>query len=300
MEYKCLDVSKVYHRFGSKKEYMGIENANLTLQTGEIVGIIGLSSSGKSTLIELLSGMIKPSSGIINYNGKEISKVYDELGVKLNKNLTVYDNMVYFGKKEKMSELDVENRMAQLRDIFTLNKYINTKASELNNANRVKAELAMLLLKSPRMLFIDDSFLFLNNLDRNEVLKCLKRLNKQERTIIVISGSNVSDVEKIVNRIIITDKNKIVYDDTIENFKNKYCTKKEFEIYLNKNVSISKIEGVEVIESSDYYFKLLFDNKEGMFANVINLFDVNNIVDLSVRNQPLSDLIEKIKKDGEK
>ena len=297
MEYKCLDVEKIYHRFGSKKYHVGISDVNLSFQTGEIIGVLGTSRSGKSTLIDILSGRLRITRGKLNYEGKEVSKVYSESGVKLNKNLSVYDNMVSFGKKEKMSELDVENRMAQLRDIFSLNKYINTKASELDETNRVKSELAMVLLTSPRILFIDDAFSYLNNVTRNELLKCLKRLNKQERTVIFIAATHVSDVDKIANRIVITSKSKIIYDDMIDSFKNKYCSKKLFEVYLNKNISINRIDGINVLENSEYYYKLLFENKQGMFAEVINLFDVNNINDIKIGYQDLSDIIEDIKKD---
>ena len=300
MDYKCVDVEKTYHRFGSKNYYVGITQASLDFKTGEIIGIVGTSRSGKSTLIDILSGKVKPSEGELNYNGKEVSKVYSEVGIKLNKNLTVYDNMVVFGKKEKMSELDVENRMAQLRDVFDLHKYINTKVSELDEINRVKSELAMLLLSSPKILFIDDAFLYLNYKNKNEILKCLKRLNKQERTIIIIAATQVGDVEKIINRIIIVSKHKIIYDDDILNFKNKYGTKKLFEIFLNKNVSINKIDGLEIVESSEYYYKLLFNNEAGMFAKVINLFDVNNIVDLKIGDRNLSDVIDEMKQDAER
>ena len=155
----------------------------------------------------------------------------------------------------------------------------------------------MLLLPNPRILFIDDAFAFLDNASRNEVLKCLKRLNKQERTVIVMAAPHVSDVDKIINRIIVISKHKIIYDDGLQTFKEKYCKRKLFEVYLNKNVSINRIEGVDIVDSSEYYYKLLFDNVEGMFAKVISLFDVNNIVDLRVSEQRLSDVIENIKKD---
>ena len=299
MEYKCSDISKVYNHFASKRKSVGIKDANISFNTGEIIGIVGLSSSGKSTLVDILSGRIRPNDGKLNYNGREVSRVYNEFGIKLNKNMTVYDNMVLFGKKERMSELEVESRMSQLRDIFSLEKYINTKVNELNECNRVKAELAMTLLKCPRILFVDDAFVFLSNSHKNEVLKCLKRLNKQERTVIILASTSISDVDKIINRIIITYKNTIVYDGDIEIFKNKYCNKKIFEVFLNKNVSINKIDEVEVLENSDYYYKLLFSSKDNMFANVISLFDVNNIVDLKVGNQDLIDIINEIKKDEE-
>lgn len=296
MDYKCLNVEKAYGRLGSKKYAVGLSNTSFEFKTGELIGVVGTSRSGKSTLIDILSGKIRPDDGKLNYVGKDISRVYKEAGVKLNKNMTVYDNMVYFGKKAKMNELEVENRMAQLRDVFSLNKYINTKASELDECNRVKSELAMLLLSAPRILFVDDAFSFLNNTNKNEILKCLKRLNKQERTVIIIAATSIGDVDKIINRIVLISQGGVICDENIDEFKKKYCTKKLFEVYLNKNISINRIDGMEILENSDYYYKLTFDNVPGMFANVINLFDVNNIVDLKVNDESLSDLVGKIKK----
>ena len=170
MEYKCQNISKTYRKFGARKHSVGIKDTSLEFKTGELIGVIGTARSGKSALIDILSGRTKADEGSLNYIAKDISRVYKESGVKLNKNLTVYDNMVYFGKKEKMSELEVESRMAQLRDIFSLNKYINTKASELDEISRVKSELAMLLLTTPRILFIDDAFLFLDNVSNTPVM----------------------------------------------------------------------------------------------------------------------------------
>lgn len=296
MNYRCDNIEKLYYKWGYKKYAIGMSQATLEFKNGDIIGVVGTSRSGKSTLIDMLSGSLKPTTGELNYDAKKISRVYKESGVRLNKSLTVYDNMVYFGKKQKMSELEVENRMAQLRDIFSLNKYINTKASELSICNKVKSELAMLLLKTPRILFIDDAFTFLNNADKNEVLKCLKRLNKQERTIIIIAATHVSDVDKIINRIILVSKSEVIYDDSFELFKSKYCTKKIFEVYLNKNVSIARLDGVDILDNSEYYYKLRFNNSIGVFTDVIKLFDMNTIIDMKLNDEDISDIADEIKK----
>ena len=124
MEYKCANISKSYHKFARKEEVVALENVDLTFTSGEIIGIVGLVNSGKTTLVDILSGKIKPNKGELDYNPSKVVRVYKEDSIKLNKNLSIYDNMVLFGKKEHMSELDVENRMSQLRDVFSLNKFI--------------------------------------------------------------------------------------------------------------------------------------------------------------------------------
>lgn len=296
MDYKCINVSKSYHKFAQKEDVKALENINLTLSSGEIVGIIGLSGSGKTTLVDVLSGNLEATVGELNYSPESVVRVHKTSSVRLNKNLSVYDNMVAFGKKEHMSELDVENRMVQLRDVFSLSKFINTKVSELTDEIKVKCEMAISLLTSPRIVFFDDSLSGINHSGKNEILKCLKRLNKEERTIVVLVSSSLKDIDKIINRLVVVDRGNIIYDGAYNDFKEIYCKDKIFEVFLNKNVSIEQVEGINVLEKGEYYYKLSFANKNGMLSKVINLFDVDNIVDLTIGNIDLNDIVEKIRK----
>ena len=296
MDYKCINVSKNYHKFAQKEDIRALENINITISSGEILGIVGISGSGKTTLIDVLSGNLDPSEGAFNFSPESVVRVYKPNSVKLNKNLSVYDNFVMFGKKEKMSELDVENRMVQLREIFSLSKFINTKVSELNDDIKVKCEMAVTLLNSPRIVFFDEALSGINHSGKNEILKCLKRLNKEERTVIVLVSSCLKDIDKIINRLIIIDQANIIYDDLYTTFKEKYCNDRIFEVFLNKNVSIDVIDGIKILEKGEYYYKLSFANKNGMLNKVINLFDIENIVDLTIGNIDLNDIVEKIRK----
>ena len=296
MEYKCINGGKSYHKFAQKEDIKALENINLSFSTGEILGIIGLPGSGKTTLIDVLSGNLELSEGELNYSPESVVSVYKPNGIKLNKNLSIYDNMVAFGKKGHMNEVDVESRMVQLRDIFSLSKFINTKVGELNEENRVKCEMVMSLLNSPRIIFVDDALSTLAHSSKNEILKCLKRLNKEERTIIVLVSPDLKDVDKIINRIVVLDKANIIYDNLYSLFKEKYCANKIFEVFLNKNISIETFEGVEILEKGEYYYKLSFANKNGMLSSVINLFDVDNIVDLTISNVNLKDIVDNIRK----
>ena len=99
MEYKCINGGKSYHKFAQKEDIKALENINLSFSTGEILGIIGLPGSGKTTLIDVLSGNLELSEGELNYSPESVVSVYKPNGIKLNKNLSIYDNMVAFGKR---------------------------------------------------------------------------------------------------------------------------------------------------------------------------------------------------------
>ena len=91
MEYKCINISKTYHKFAHRSDTKALENINLTLKSGEIIGVVGLTNSGKTTLVDILSGETKPTQGELSYNPSSVVRTYKPGHIKLNKNLTIVD-----------------------------------------------------------------------------------------------------------------------------------------------------------------------------------------------------------------
>ena len=88
MDYKCMNVSKSYHKFAQKEDIKALENINLTFSTGEIIGLVGLPGSGKTTLIDVMAGNLEANEGTLNYSPEGLVRVHKATSVKLNKNLS--------------------------------------------------------------------------------------------------------------------------------------------------------------------------------------------------------------------
>lgn len=298
MEIVIKDVKKTYRikkNLFKSIEMDVVKNFNYSIKQGEIIGIMGLSGSGKSTIIKLLSGKELPSEGKVLVNGEEdyntlrnsCEIITDLENKKLLKNESVYNNLVYFGKKYKLDSLDVEKSISTLREIFELDKIINKKIIEITPLELIKVNITISMLKGVSVLFFDSSLSKLGAIERNIILKTLKRLNKEFKTTIVVSSGDLVDVEKICKRLTIIKDGEIIKDDSFEKVKDEFWNNKEVSIIFNKSYTIPKGD-FEILENDEYLLRVKIDFKKCDFASLINQFDINTIVDINISNVPLT------------
>lgn len=298
MEIVIKDVKKTYRikkNLFKSIEMDVVKNFNYSIKQGEIIGIMGLSGSGKSTIIKLLSGKELPSEGKVLVNGEEdyntlrnsCEIITDLENKKLLKNESVYNNLVYFGKKYKLDSLDVEKSISTLREIFELDKIINKKIIEITPLELIKVNITISMLKGASVLFFDSSLSKLGAIERNIILKTLKRLNKEFKTTIVVSSGDLVDIEKICKRLTIIKDGEIIKDDSFEKVKDEFWNNKEVSIIFNKSYTIPKGD-FEILENDEYLLRVKIDFKKCDFASLINQFDINTIVDINISNVPLT------------
>ena len=293
MEIISRGVSKGYifkEGLFKKKKISVLENVNLRIKQGEIIAVLGDAKGGKSTLVNLLCGKSKPDEGEILINGeKDINSlkancaVVDELDNRLLGNESVYNNLVYFGKKLNMNELDIEKRIVDLKNVFDFEKVINFKVNDLNTLYLAKVNLAIKVLDYPCFVFVDDVLNTLSVVDKVIILKDLRRLNKEYKTSIIVISKDFDDVEKICKRVVFIRNGSVLIDDELDNVKNKYFLSKIVSVTFNRSFNIPKGE-FNVVENNDYSLVVEIDFSKCDFASFINQFDVNTITDISIKS----------------
>ena len=292
MEIVCQNVSKVFKikdgLFKTKKLTV-VKDFNYCIKQGEIIALMGLASSGKSTIVNLLSGRALPTSGRVLINGEEnfaeLKSVCEVISSFENKNImfndSVYNNLAVLGSKKGINSFDVEKRIVELRDSLELGKIINKKLCELDSFDLIKVNVGISMISSPQVLFFDNALLGLDAITKNMLLKILKRVNKEFKTTIVIASVDLSDIEKICKRVSIVNDGKIVADGEYDCLKEKYWKYKCLSIVFNKSFNVPKGEFV-VLEHSDYFLKIKIDFSECNFASLLNQLDVNSILDINI------------------
>ncbi len=271
-----------------------VKNLDYTIKQGELIALMGMASSGKSTIINLLSGREVPSSGNIYVDeGQDLKKVSEVISgfgnKKLSENDTVYNNLSMYGNKLKLDAFDIEKKIVDLRDVLELNKAINKKISELDKIEKVKLEVAIAMLASPFVLFFDNAFLGLDTITKTILLKMLKRINKEFKTAIVIASVDLMDIEKICKRVSVVQNGKIIIDGEYEAIKDKYWKEKIVSIIFNKSFNVPKGD-FEIVENTEYFLKIKVDFEKCDFATLMKQFDINSIVDINISNIPLISL----------
>ena len=198
----------------------GMHDLSFNLHNGELLAIMGGSGTGKTTLLSLLNGSLKPQEGSITINGHDISEpaAKDLIGFVpqddlLIEELTVYQNLWYTAKLcfEGMSAEDIDNRvMKTLKDLgldavkdlkagSAINKYIS-------GGQRKRLNIALELIREPAVLFLDEPTSGLSSADTEKVINLLKELTFKGKLIIVNIHQPSSDVYKLFDRLWLLDK----------------------------------------------------------------------------------------------
>ena len=222
------DGIKVIEVKGLNKAYkhFKLDNASFDLAPGMITGLIGANGAGKSTILRILSGLLKKDSGEIIVDGQTVSDiggklrlgfVSQELGIYHTQKMSAVAGFVRDVYKESWDEGKYEH---YLRDVFDL-RY-DQKIKELSLGMRVKFFLAMELAKSPECLLLDEVTSGLDPVIRDEVLDILLDTAREYDIPVFMSSHITEDLEKVAERIIFIDSGRIPLCDSVENIRKNY------------------------------------------------------------------------------
>lgn len=224
------NLSKIFN-LNSPQEVVALSDVSFFVKKGEIINIIGESGSGKTTLINLLLGIIKPTSGKIIIdnelliNNKTKSKKLKLITNKLLSSFqfpdhqlftkTVYEELLFNSNNEKlMFEL--------MKRVDLPTSILNESPFKISSGQKRKVILISLLIQEPSILIFDEATSFLDATSRREFVALLKEINfKNDITILFISH-NLIDVKNLTKRTILLEKGKLVFDGNTNDALNNY------------------------------------------------------------------------------
>ncbi len=207
------------------KDVLALDNVHLTIQEGELFGLLGVNGAGKTTLIKILCGLTKKTEGsvsILNYDldhqMKDIKKVIDvsPQETSIAPNLSVYENLMFFANLYDMKDKDYLNKIIQ---IFGLEDVLKKRAKKLSGGYQRRLSIACALISKPKILFLDEPTLGLDVLSRRELWKIILKL-KQKITV-VITTHYLEEIEALCDRVSILFKGHILMTGTIDQVKER-------------------------------------------------------------------------------
>ena len=203
---------------------VGVNNANFSVQTGEIFVIMGLSGSGKSTMVRMLNRLIEPTVGDVIVDGKNVSKMnYDEL-VKFRLNnmsmvfqsfalmphLTVIDNAAFGLDLAGIDKKKQEERARQALDQVGLSGWEHSYPNQLSGGMQQRVGLARALAVDPDIMLMDEAFSALDPLIRTEMQDELLKLQDEHQRTIVFISHDLDEALRIGDRIAIMESGRVV------------------------------------------------------------------------------------------
>lgn len=218
--FELQNVTKIYKT--RKKDILAIKDINLTIEKGDIFGIIGLSGAGKSTLIRCLNYLERPTSGNVYFNGvnladlskKELRQIRQNIGMifqsfnlleqrNVLKNITFPLEIAHIAKENRIK------RAYELLELVGLKDKALVYPSELSGGQKQRVAIARALATNPSVLLCDEATSALDPNTTNQILKLLSDINKKLGITIVIITHEMRVVESICNKVAIIDDSAV-------------------------------------------------------------------------------------------
>ena len=226
MEIRIEHLNYIYG-LGTSYEKKALDDISLTIRSGEFIGIIGHTGSGKSTLIQHLNGLNRASSGQIFVDGRNIYEDgYPMRQLRFRVGLvfqypeyqifetTVLKDICFGPKNQGLSAEEAEGRArAAMRMVGLDERYEDKSPFELSGGQKRRVAIAGILAMNPEVLVLDEPTAGLDPKGRDDILGVLKQLHQESGITVVLVSHSMEDVANYASRIIVLDKGKVLYDD---------------------------------------------------------------------------------------
>ena len=227
MSIKIKGLNYIYAA-GTPFEKAALKDINLEIADGEFAGIIGHTGSGKSTLIQHINGLIRPTSGEIEVDGRKISRQSNNLNTLCREvglvfqypehqlfELTVAKDIAFGPKNLGLPPEEVERRVKEAAALVGLKeKYMEKSPFELSGGQKRRVAIAGVLAMRPKILILDEPTAGLDPKGRDSILRQIRGLHRQTGATVLLVSHSMEDVAEYVDRVIAMNDGRIVLDGT--------------------------------------------------------------------------------------
>ena len=235
MTIEIKNLSKQYNNI------LAVKNINFNINKGSVVGLLGPNGCGKTTTIGMMLGLIKPSSGTVFINGKNIeiennrTKILEKVNfispyVELPKKLTVEENLKVYGKMYGVNNL--QDKISDLMKQLNLSEFKKRKPGELSSGQKNRVSLAKALINDPEILLLDEPTASLDPDVGDYIRTYIENFASKKGTTILLASHNMNEVERLCNEVLMMKNGKIIDQGTCSSLINKHGRKNLEETFL--------------------------------------------------------------------
>jgi ABC-2 type transport system ATP-binding protein len=311
---KHFRVPKYYRGFLSTlrnlttREYhliKAVDEINFCVNPGELVGYLGPNGAGKSTTIKMLTGLLVPTAGNIIINGftpwKDRQKYVAGIGAVFGQRTTLWwdlpviESLELFQYIYRVPRVQFQHNLAEYRRLLDLDVFLDKPVRTLSLGQRMRADLCAALLHEPALLFLDEPTIGLDVVAKERIRQFILHINKENGTTIILTTHDLSDVEKLCERVMIIDRGKLLFDGLLDTLRERFGGKRKLVVDFAEEYEDSKVNGAEIESREGNRVTYLFQRGEVTASDLIGRISARfRIQDLQVQEPEIEATIRRI------
>ena len=225
-----LEVKNLTHIYseGTPFEKDAIRDVSFSVETGELIGVIGHTGSGKSTLVQHLNGLLKPNSGTILLNGrdiwaepKEIRKVRFQVGMVFQYpehqlfEETVFQDISFGPTNMGLPESEIKERVYTAAKFAGLREELLEKSPfDLSGGEKRRAAIAGVIAMDPSILILDEPTAGLDPMGRDDLLEQIQKYHQERKNSVLLVSHSMEDIAKLSDRVLVMNQGRLAFFDT--------------------------------------------------------------------------------------
>ena len=236
-----------------------VDNVTMDIMPGEIVGYLGPNGAGKSTTIKMMTGVLEPSAGEIFVNGrmpyKNRAKNAERIGVVFGQRsqlwwaLPAIESFKILKEIYGVSDKDFNDNLEYFDALIGAGELYHKTVRQMSLGQRTLCDILAAFLHNPSVVFLDEPTIGLDVSMKSKIRELIKALNKEKGTTVILTTHDMGDVDALCNRIVIIDKGKMLYDNSIENLRSFFGAYRTLKVkFGSRKTEMSQTEMEEAVE----------------------------------------------------
>ena len=282
-----------------------VDGVTFEIKRGEIVGYLGPNGAGKSTTLKMLTGLLVPTHGELLVSGylpwRERQEYVRHIGAVFGQRTTLWWDLPVIESLEMLQYIyhipraRFQDNLFQFRRLLELDPFINTPVRSLSLGQRMRADLCAALLHNPSLLFLDEPTIGLDVVAKQRIRQFIQQINRQYGITVLLTTHDLSDVEKLCERVMIIDQGRLLFDGRLAELQERFGGQRRLVVDFAEAYPDVHIEGAEVTSHEGQRVVYLFERGAIPASELIGrISDRYRILDLQVNEPDIEETIRRI------
>jgi ABC-2 type transport system ATP-binding protein len=282
-----------------------VDGVSFDIQPGELVGYLGPNGAGKSTTIKMLTGLLVPTDGKLVVNGrvpwKRRRAHVAEIGAVFGQRTSLWWDLPTIESLELLQYIyrvpsdRFHRNLDEFRKLLNLDDFVHIPVRSLSLGQRMRADICAALLHDPPLLFLDEPTIGLDVVAKERIRQFITHINCERGTTVILTTHDLSDVEKLCERVMIIDHGHLLFDGQLESLREQFGGERELVVDMAEHYAEVGVVGAEVVSQEGQRVTYRFEREEITASELIGrLSERYHIRDLQVREPEIADTVRRI------